>query len=224
MQNVVAIPANPALVNSTEDFIHAVENDRKDSAEKFIQMADHLTDRVLSLFLVEPANMTELSGGQKKVIDFAVSTAGKASSMLTRQIFKKITNKEFAPVLANVKAMYWQAGDDNGNQAHISFPVDDAFAETFRKATELCAAGKGTEDVALVTRAMGDVADKIIDEVFVANTKEVKVGFVTQKALNVGVDGSRKAVHAVNNKVLKDLSDAELQGYMAHYQGVLRQR
>jgi hypothetical protein len=52
----------------------------------------------------------------------------------------------------------------------------------------------------------------------------VKVGFVTQKALNVGVDGSRKAVHAVNNKVLKDLSDAELQGYMAHYQGLLRQR
>ena len=44
MQNVVAIPANPALVNSTEDFIHAVENDRKDSAEKFIQMADHLTE------------------------------------------------------------------------------------------------------------------------------------------------------------------------------------
>jgi len=29
MQNVVAIPANPALVNSTEDFIHAVENDRR---------------------------------------------------------------------------------------------------------------------------------------------------------------------------------------------------
>ena len=57
MQNEVAIPANPALVNSTEDFIHAVENDRKDSAEKFIQMADHLTDRVLSLFLVEPANI-----------------------------------------------------------------------------------------------------------------------------------------------------------------------
>ncbi len=95
MQNVVAIPANPALVNSTEDFLHAVEHDRKDSAEKFIHMVDHLTDRILSLFLVEPANMTELSGGQKKVIDFAVSTAGKASSMLTRQIFKKVSNAEY---------------------------------------------------------------------------------------------------------------------------------
>ena len=39
MKNVVAIPANPALVNSTEDFIHAVENDRKDSAEKFIELS-----------------------------------------------------------------------------------------------------------------------------------------------------------------------------------------
>ena len=71
---------------------------------------------------------------------------------------------------------------------------------------------------------MSAMSDKIIDEVFVANTKEVKIGFVTQKALNVGIDGSRKAVHAVNNKVLKDLSNDELKGYMAHYQGLLRQR
>ncbi|BAP13606.1 MAG: hypothetical protein AOY29_00585 [Alcanivorax borkumensis] len=224
MKNVVAIPANPALVNSTEDFIHAVENDRKDSAEKFIEMVDHLTDRVISLLLLEPANRTELSGGQKKVIDFAVSTGSKASSMLTRQIFKKITSKEFSRVLANVKEMYWPAGDDNDNQAYMAFAVDDDFAERFHKATELCAAGKGTEEVSLVIRAMNDVSDKVIDEVFVANTKEVKVGFVSQKALNVGVDGSRKAMHAVNNKVLKDLSDADLKAYMEQYQSLLRQR
>jgi hypothetical protein len=52
----------------------------------------------------------------------------------------------------------------------------------------------------------------------------VKVGFVSQKALNVGVDGSRKAMHAVNNKVLKDLSDADLKAYMEQYQSLLRQR
>ena len=66
MQNVVAIPANPALVNSTEDFIHAVENDRKDSAEKFIQMADHLTDRVLSLFLVRPPSYCAMAARLSK--------------------------------------------------------------------------------------------------------------------------------------------------------------
>ena len=224
MQNVVAIPAHPALVNSTEDFIHAVEHDRKDSAEKFIHMVDHLTDRILSLFLVEPANMTELSGGQKKIIDFAVNTAGKASSMLTRQIFKKTTNKEFAPVLANVKAMYWQAGDDNGNHAYIAMPVDDGFADVFRRASEACAAGEGQANVDTVIQAMGDLSDKIIDEVFVANTKVVKVGFVTQKALNVGIDGSRKAVHAVNNKVLRNLSNEELKGYMEHYADLLKTR
>ncbi|MGB2247980.1 MAG: hypothetical protein ACPH3N_09930, partial [Alcanivorax sediminis] len=224
MQNVVAIPANPALVNSTEDFLHAIEHDRKDCAEKFIHMVDHLTDRVISLFLVEPANMANLSGGQKKVIDFAVSTAGKASSMLTRQIFKKVTNTEFAPVVANVKDMYWQAGEENGDHPYIAFPVDDAFAADFSKASALCAEGRGTEDLALVTRVMGDLADKIIDEVFVVNTKNVKVGFVTQKALNVGVDGSRKAVHSVNNKVLKDLSDEELKNYMGHYASLLMQR
>ena len=224
MQKVVAIPANPALVNSTEDFLHAVEHGRKDSAEKFIHMADHLTDRVISLFLVEPANMANLSGGQKKVIDFAVATAGKASSMLTRQIFKKVTNAEFAPVVDNVKDMYWQAGNDNNNHPYIAFPVEDGFAEDFSKACKMCEEGRGTEDVALVTRVMGDMADKIIDEVFLVNTKKVKIGFVTQKALNVGVDGSRKAVHSVNHKVLKDLSDEELKGYMGHYASLLMER
>ncbi|MCK0155508.1 hypothetical protein MWU49_17470 [Alcanivorax sp. S6407] len=224
MQNVVAIPANPALVNSTEDFFHAIEHDRKDSAEKFIHMVDHLTDRVISLFLVEPANLANVSGGQKKVIDFAVSTAGKASSMLTRQIFKKVSNAEFAPVVANVKEMYWPASDENNNHPYIAFPVTDAFAADFKKASELCAEGRGSEDVALVTRVMGDLADLIIEDVFLPNTKTIKMGFVTQKALNVGVDGSRKAVHAVNNKVLKNLSDAELKNYMGHYASLLMQR
>lgn len=224
MQNVVAIPANPALVNSTEDFLHAIEHDRKDSAEKFIHMVDHLTDRVISLFLVEPAKLANVSGGQKKVIDFAVSTAGKASSMLTRQIFKKVTNAEFAPVVKNVEEMYWRAGDDNGNHPYIAFPVSDEFAAEFQKACELCAEERGQEDVALVTKVMGDLADQIIEDVFLPNTRTIKMGFVTQKALNVGVDGSRKAIHAVNNKVLKNLSNAELKNYMGHYASLLMQR
>lgn len=224
MQNVLAIPANPALVNSTEDFLHAVERDYDNSAEKFIEMVDFLTDRILSLFLVEPANMTELSGGQERIIDFAVNTAGKASHMLTRQIFKKVSNKEFAPVVENVRQMYWQAGEDNDHHAFVCVPVDDAFAQQFSEAARLCAEGKGAEHVEQVTAAMSGVSDRIIDDLFVDNTKLVKIGFVTQKALNVGIDGSRKAVHAVNNRVLKDLNNGELKAYMEHYQDLLRQR
>lgn len=223
MQNVVAIPANPALVNSTEDFLRAVSHGGN-GAEAFITMVDRLTDRMLGLFLLEPAEMAQISSGQRKVIDFAVSTASKASHMLTRQIYKKTTNAEFAPIVRNVEAMYWPAGEDNDQQAQISFPVDAAFADDFRRAAEACLAGRGQEEVALVTRVMDQLNDAILDNIFVAQTRLVKIGFVTQKALNVGIEGSRKAVRAVNAKVLRGLSNEELKLFMRHYGQIIKQR
>ena len=224
MTKVVAVSANPALVNSVEDFIASVEHGRSNSADKFIEMADHMTDRMLSLFLVEPSRMVKLTGTQQKVIDFAITTAGKASHMLTRQIFKKTTNEQFAPIVRNIDAMYWRPGPDNDNQPMLSVEADPAVASDFIRAADLCAAGEGKANIDLVTRSLDALADLIIEEFFVANTREVKIGFVTQKALNVGVDGSRKAVHAVSKKVLAGLDDEHLREYMAHYRPLLRER
>lgn len=224
MVNVVAIPANPALANGLEDFMSAVRHDRSNSAELFISMVDHLTDRMLSLFMIEPSRMIELSSTQSKVIDFAVSTAGKASHMLTRQIYKKISNAEFAPVLKNLEALYWPAGDDNGQQAHVHFPVTDSFANEFHAVAELCAARQGSAQIDRVAAVMDQLSNQIIDNFYVANSKVVKIGFVTQKALDIGIDGSRKAIQAVNHKVLKGLSDEHLAGFMAHYAPIVRQR
>jgi hypothetical protein len=217
----VVIPANPALANSTEDFLHAVEHDRDNSAELFIRMADHLSDRMISLFLVEPSRMVTLSANQQRVIDFAVSTAGKASHMLTRQIFKKVSNREFAPVVENVKQIHHPA-DNEDHPAVMRFPVDERFGADFRKAAALCMEGRGTSDLELVSSSMDGLTDRIIDTLFVENTRKVKIGYVTQKALNVGVDGSKKAVHAVSHKVLKSLDDDKLKAFMDHYQGIVR--
>ncbi|MGB1222073.1 MAG: hypothetical protein ACPG43_11055 [Alcanivoracaceae bacterium] len=224
MSNVVAVPANPALVNGVDDFLHAVAHERSNSAEKFIEMVDHMTDRMLSLFLVEPSQLMALSGTQKKVIDFAVSTAGKASHMLTRQIYKKTSNKEFAPIVRNIEAMYWPAGNDNDNQACLVIDAPDDLARDFYEAQKLCEAGNGTAHIELVASVFDRLSDEVIDSFFVSNTHEVKIGFVTQKALNVGIDGSRKAVHAVTNKVLRGLNDEQLKGFLGHYAGIIRPR
>ena len=224
MANVVAVPANPGLVNGVEDFINAVKHDRQNSAELFISMVDHMTDRMLSLFLVEPSQMMKLSGTQAKVIDFAVATAGKASHMLTRQIYKKTSNREFAPILRNFETMYWPAGADNDNHAQLQFSVSDAFAAEFRAVVDVCLAGQGAANVERVSKVMDQLSNDIIDNFFVINSKEVKIGFVTQKALDIGIDGTRKAVHAVNHKVLKGLNDEQLKGFMAHYAPIVRQR
>lgn len=224
MAHVIAVPASPALVNSIEDFLASVSHDRSNSAEKFIEMVDHMTDRMLSLFLVEPSQMMKLGGTQQKVIDFAVATAGKASHMLTRQIYKKVNNAQFAPIAKNVADTYWAAGADNDNQAFVAVPMDETLAADFLAAAELCEKGEGTANIALVIRVMDALADAVIDDFFVVNTHEVKIGFVTQKALNVGIDGSRKAIHAVSKKVLAGLNDEHLKAYMAHYRPLIRER
>ena len=224
MTKVVAVSANPALVNGVEDFLSSVSHGRDNSADKFIEMADHLTDRMLSLFLVEPSRMVKLTGTQQKVIDFAVTTAGKASHMLTRQIFKKTTNEQFAPIVRNIDEMYWRPGADNDNHPMMAVNLDPTLAANFLRAADLCEAGEGKANINMVTQALDDLADVIINDFFVANTREVKIGFVTQKALNLGVDGSRKAIHAVSKKVLAGLDDKHLRDYMAHYRPLVRDR
>jgi hypothetical protein len=224
MGYVVSVPANPALVSGIEDFINAVEHDRHNSAELFIRMVDHMTDRMLSLFLVEPSQMMQLSGTQGRIIDFAVVTAGKASHMLTRQIYKKTSNKEFAPIVERFHGLYWQAGSDNDHHAQVSFPVEEAFAREFLAVTERCIQGEGEANVERVSSVMDRLADEIIENFFVANNRHVKIGFVTQKAVDIGIDGTRKAVHAVNHKVLKGLNNQQLKGFMGHYGPIVRQR
>ncbi|MEY1662878.1 hypothetical protein [Isoalcanivorax beigongshangi] len=223
MQDVVAIPASPELVRSTEQFLTAVAN-RGNGADAFIDLVDQLTNTLLSLFLEEPAKMARLTSGQQKVIDFAVGTAGKASHMLTRQIYKKTTNEEFAPIVRNIEAMYWRASDENDQQAMIALPVDAGFAADFRRATDASVSGNGREVVDLTVDVMGRFIDMILDRLFLEQTRHVKIGFVTKKALDLGVEGSRKALHSVTSKVLHGLSNDELAGYMTHFGQVLRQR
>lgn len=224
MGHVIAISATPALRNSVEDFLQSVEHGRDNSAEKYIEMVDHLTDRMLSLFLVEPREFLTLPGGQQRVIDFAISTAGKASHMLTRQIYKKKKPGEFAGIVKNVQQMYWPACADNGDTPCLAYPVSDAFAADFRKATTAAAEGRGTSEIAVVSGVMDQLADDIIEYFFLRNNREVKIGYVTRKAVDVGIDGTKKAVHAVNHKVLKGLDDEQLKHFMGHYQELLKER
>lgn len=224
MANVVAISITPALTNSVEYFLQSVEHGRADSADKYIEMVDHLTDRMLTLFLVEPREFLELPGGQQRVIDFAISTAGKASHMLTRQIYKKKKPAELTAIADNMREMYWPAGPDNDQTPALTYPVSDAFATDFRTAAEAATAGNGRQEIERITRVMDQLTDDIIEQFFLRNSREVKIGYVTRKALDVGIDGSKKAVHAVNHKVLKGLDDPQLHQFMGHYQSILTER
>lgn len=224
MTDYIAVTAPADLARPVEQFLQAVDNGDKAAADRFIEMMDHLTERLLNLFLAEPREFMSLSSTQVRVIDFAISTSGKASHWLTRQIYKKKTPDELAPVAANVREMYSSARDSADGQAYMSFAVSERFANEFRDTAAACARGEGTQYLDQVDRVMDGMTDGIIENFFLRNAHEVKIGYVLRKSLDTSVEATKKAVHGVIHKVLRNLDDKHLGHFMAHYEPVLQQK
>lgn len=224
MQDVVAVPANEKLVESIGHFLSAMEKDLPGAADQYIAMVDQLTESLIHLFLLEPADMVKLGGSKRRVVDFASATAGKASHLLTRQIYRKASNRELAPIAANVRELYWPADEHNDHHPRVSYPVSSDYAAEFRRAVEVCAESRGTTETPMISRVMDELSEGIIENFFVRNSREVKMGFVTRKALDTSVDTTRKAVRAVNHKVIGDLDDNGLKHFMGMHSNLVARR
>lgn len=222
-QPVIAVAANPAVDNAIEEFLHALEHNGR-GAHAYVHLMGTLTDRLIGLFMLEPVEIAKIGPTARKVVDFAVNTGSKASSVLTAQIWGKVPNRDFAPVAADLRRMYWAAGPDNGDMPHLAFATTPAFAREFQEVIDACAAGRGTAQMAKVVPVLQKLSDDVIQHFFLEQTKHVDIGFITKKALNISVDGTRAAVHAVMNKVVREFNDEQLTAFMHHMGQTLRQR
>lgn len=220
---VIAVPANPALDEAIEAFHRALTHNGK-GAEAYIQFMGRLTDRLIGLFLLEAVEIANVSSTQRKIVDFAVDTGSKASSLLTGQIYKKMSNAQFAGIERDLKAMYWAAGGDNSNVPQLYFAIDATFARDYQAVIDVCAAGKGTTQIDLIVRVLDRQLEEVLQKFFLAQTKHVDIGFITKKALDVSIAGTRSACQAVMHKVVKNFNDAQLKDFMSHYAQVYRKK
>lgn len=224
MANVIAVPVGEKTISHSHAFLKAQANGDNAAAEELISRVDGMTEDMLQLFLIQPTQFVKLSGGQQRIIDFAVNTANKASHVLTRQIFKKCSAQELAPLAELMKAQTWEAEDANGNQTRICVEVDTQLVEDFQQAKAFCEAGEAKANIDLLTSVMDTLTEEILTNFFVAPTDHVKMGFVTKKALHLGVDGSRKAIRAVTNKVMRELDEKALVAFFNHFGQVILER
>lgn len=220
---VIAVSANPALDEAIQAFRHALQHNGN-GADAYIALMARVTDRVIGLLLLEPIEIAKISPTQRRIVDFAVDTGNKASSMLTAQIYKKLTNAQFAPIARDLEKMYWPAGPDNGDMPQLFYAPDTMFARNFQLVIDASAAGKGRAQMTLALQVMDRMVDDVVQQFFLAQTKHVDIGFITRKALDMSVAGTRAACQAVMHKVVKDFSDEQMQVFMAHYAQVLRQK
>jgi hypothetical protein len=218
---VIAIAANPALDEAIAGFHHALKHNGK-AAEAYILLMSRLTDRMIGLLMLEPVEIAKVSATQRKIVDFAVDTGSKASAMLTSQIYKKVSNAQFSGIARDLDAMYWAAGPDNADTPHLYYAPDAMFARNYQVVIDACAAGNGSSQMPLLLQVLDRMVNDVLQKFFLDQTRHVDMGFITKKALDVSVAGTRSACHAVMHKVVKDFSDEQLKDFMSHYAQVLK--
>src|SRR5690554_8129049 len=84
MAYVIAVPVGEKTITHSQAFLKAQADGNNAAAQELISRVDGMTEDMLQLFLIQPAQFVKLSTGQQCIIDFAVNTANKASHMLTR--------------------------------------------------------------------------------------------------------------------------------------------
>lgn len=224
MAHVIAVPIGDKTLAHSQAFLAAQASGSHAAAEALISRVDGMTEDMLQLFLIQPTKFVTLSGGQQRIIDFAVSTASKASHMLTRQIFKKCTAQELAPLAELMKSQTWEADAANDNKTRICVEIDAKLVQDFAQAKAFCESGEAKAHIDLLTGVMDTLTEEILSNFFVAPTDHVKMGFITKKALHVGVDGSHKALRAVTNKVMRELDEPALIAFFHHFGQVILER
>lgn len=220
---VIALAVNPALDQAIDKFRHELAKNGK-GAEAYIEYMARLTDRVIGLLVLETMDLAKISSTQRKIVDFAVDTGSKASSMLTTQIYKKVGNAQFATIARDLEKMYWPAGSDNGNVPQLFYVPDAMFARNFQLVVDACAAGQGRAQMPLFLQVMDRLIEDVLQNFFLAQTKHVEIGFITRKALDMSLAATRAAAQAVIHKVIKDFNDEQARDFMAHFGNVLKSR
>lgn len=220
VQPVIAIAVNPAMDAAIGSFLHALKHKGK-GAQAYIHMIGCQTDRIIGLFIHEAVELAKVSATQRKIIDFAVDTSSKASAMLTTQVYKKVSNEQFAPIARDLEKMYWAAGPDNNHMPQLYYAADAEFSRRYQQVMDACIAGQGRAQITQIPAVMDVLINEVIDKFFLEQTKHVEIGFITRKAMDVGVGATRAACRGMIHKVISDFDDAQLQQFMGHYARML---
>lgn len=220
-QHVIAVPATLTLQQKIDHFISgALVKNQDNLAPGFIHIMEELTERVISLFLLEPANIAQFSPVMMKLVNFTANLASKTSSSLSGQLYKKASHAQLKAIADLFqRVLWWQPANDT--HGFITTPISDEFALQFRELANACRTGQALQNRDAANHLCRQFADTLIDDLFLAPTRQLDLGMVMRKILSVGVDGVKKAVHEMINKVIKDVNEKQMLDFVVHYEQMI---
>lgn len=218
---VIAVPATLTLQQKLDRFIEdALVHNKDGLAPQFIQIMEDLTDRVISLFLLEPAEIARFSPMMMKVMTFTANLSSKTSSSLTGQLYKKASKEQFHQIAEFFKRILWWE-PNNDIHGYITTPVTAQFANDFRALANECKAGNSGAQRQQAKALCNTFAETIIDDLFLAPSEYIDIGIVMRKVLTLGVDGVKKAIYEMVNRIVKDVDDKQMLEFVLHYEKMI---
>lgn len=215
----VTLHTPAALAKQTEKFINCLDvKPKAGQGPELVSLVNLISKELTTYFLVEPAALAELTPMQMKVIDFCTATSAKVCGMVSSKLYKKCDNNEIGKIINYVQSIYTQI---EGGSSCIAFSVDSEFAAKVQPLIDANNAGE-TLDGNKVVEMIDALTQEIMQQVFLRPTELIHLSMMTKKILNVGVDSCEKALHAVNDKVVKKLNNEQLKIYTNHYTAVLK--
>lgn len=218
LNSYIGFPTTDELRKHLNAFLEAAASGDKTAGDHFVTLIDTVTTEVIDALLLQTIEIAQLNSVSQKVINVCATTANKVSSALTAKIYRKAPLRELQEVANVWQGFLKNTNDDGSGEWYILTPIDENFAAEI----DGILADKGEanaydpSDREYTISVYDRLIDVFIQQFFLEASNKVKMGGITKKMLNMGVDSVKTAIHAVLHKVVKKLEPVPLGSYIEH--------
>ena len=218
LNSYIGFPTSDVLRQHLNAFLEAAAAADNRPGDHFVTLIDTLTTEVIDALLLQTIEIAQLNSVSQKVINVCASTASKVSGALTAKIYRKAPIRELQEVANVWQGFLKNSQQDDSGDWYILTPIDASFAAEIDGILEEKGEAKAYDPtdrdyaISIYDRLM----DIIIQQFFLEASNKVKMGGITKKMLNMGVDSVKAAIHGVLHKVVKKLEPVPLGSYIEH--------
>ena len=219
----IAFASSEHLHTTTDGFIQRMGQDAPRPEPQTIEtiMVSFL-DEALDAFFVQPQEFLGLSNGMRRIVNMTVDTISKATRMVVTRTAKKMDLAQNHASAEYMDTMRLCHTDAAGNETwYIAFPIENKLREQGEAA--IASARKGYTQSARdqITEFLLALTDVGLYWYFEEPMKLMKFGPVIQRAVNMGVETTRKATKSTIRKVFPKLNDEQLHAAADYIEGLM---
>lgn len=208
----IAFASSEHLHTTTDGFIHRMaQNSPRPEPQTIETIMVSFLDEALEAFFVQPQEFLGLSSGMRRIVNMTVDTISKATRMVVTRTARKMDLEQNRASAEYMDTMRLCHTDADGNETwYIAFPIEERLREQGDAAIASARNGYTRSARDQMTEFLLALTDVGLYWYFEEPMKLMKFGPVVQRAVNMGVETTRKATKSTIRKVFPKLEDEQL--------------